>query len=189
MVLLYDKLQIPGVGLQDELRVWPLIARFGELVEITHSGKNDNTNSGRAEVALIFNNLPPDIKFRDYERRASEYIQGAWVAFAKDPENGLTRYMGGWPKYSRDLGEKTLVELFPGWVKDKNVTGAGEGEKAGMVRFEPGGEFDTQCGNPPEVPWEEMGVEVEVQIVVFFVTGMCLSGGGSYVGGTAVSGL
>ena len=59
--------------------------------------------------------------------------------------------MEGWPKYSLNLREKTLVELFPGWVKDKNVA-SGEGEKAGMVRFVPGGEFDTQCVNPPEIP-------------------------------------
>ncbi|KAF8417158.1 carboxylesterase family protein [Tirmania nivea] len=113
-----------------------------------------------AELPLIFNNLPPGVQFRDYERRASEYIQGAWVAFAKDPEDGLGRYMGGWPKYSLNQREKTLVELFPGWAKDKNVVGVGEEGKPGMVRFVPGGEFDTQCANPPEVPWAELGIEV-----------------------------
>ena len=115
-----------------------------------------------AELALIFNNLPPGVKFRDYERRASEYIQGAWVSFAKDPENGLRGYMGGWPKYSLNLREKALVELLPGWVKDKNLAGGGEGGKAGkagMVRFVPGGQFDMQCANPPEIPWAEMDIE------------------------------
>ena len=109
-----------------------------------------------AELALIFNNPPPGKRFRSYERRASEYIQGAWVAFAKDPENGLGNYMRGWPKYSLNLGKKSVVELFPGWVKDKDVAGAGEGERVGMVRFAPSGEFDTQCANPPQIPWQEL---------------------------------
>jgi len=64
--------------------------------------------------------------------------------------------MGGWPKYSLNLEEKSLVELFPGWVKDKDLAGAGEGKREEIVRFVSSGEFDTQCANPPPIPWEEL---------------------------------
>lgn len=41
------------------------------------------------------------------ERKVSEYYQGAWAAFARDPERGLLEY--GWPRYVPS--EETLVEL------------------------------------------------------------------------------
>ena len=37
----------------------------------------------------------------------SKYVQGAWVAFARDPVNGLINY--GWPTYNPATA--TLVEL------------------------------------------------------------------------------
>ncbi|KAI5846793.1 carboxylesterase family protein [Tricharina praecox] len=41
------------------------------------------------------------------QRESSEYIQGAWATFAKNPTSGLTAL--GWPTYKR--GENTLVRL------------------------------------------------------------------------------
>lgn len=43
----------------------------------------------------------------DLEAATSKYMQGAWVAFAKDPINGLSDY--GWPIY--DPEGSTLVQL------------------------------------------------------------------------------
>lgn len=48
--------------------------------------------------------LGPDT---DIEIATGKYMQGAWVAFAKDPVNGLSDY--GWPTYMAD--EDGLVEL------------------------------------------------------------------------------
>ncbi|KAJ1713230.1 Alpha/Beta hydrolase protein [Aspergillus flavus] len=41
------------------------------------------------------------------EVAASKYIQGAWVAFAKDPWNGLSKY--GWPQFTSQ--NRSLVHL------------------------------------------------------------------------------
>jgi cholinesterase len=42
------------------------------------------------------------------ENETSQYMQGAWVAFAKDPANGLTDEYS-WPRY--DATGKTLIVL------------------------------------------------------------------------------
>ncbi|KAE8150662.1 carboxylesterase [Aspergillus avenaceus] len=41
------------------------------------------------------------------EERFSQYMRSAWVAFARDPVNGLVKF--GWPRYDPD--DKTLVGL------------------------------------------------------------------------------
>lgn len=60
-----------------------------------------------SELPLVFGTSPllgPDT---EQEKQTSRYMQDAWVAFAKDPVNGLSRY--GWPTYVAD--EDTLIEL------------------------------------------------------------------------------
>jgi hypothetical protein len=42
-------------------------------------------------------------KMREWGRST----RGAWAVFAKDPENRLRKYGGGWPAY--EPGEKTMV--------------------------------------------------------------------------------
>lgn len=42
------------------------------------------------------------------EKQTSEYMQGAWVAFAKDPENGL-KDQYAWPTYETETD--SLVQL------------------------------------------------------------------------------
>lgn len=44
------------------------------------------------------------------QKTQSAYMQGALVAFTKDPQNGLIKY--GWPLYTATKG-KTLVHLDP----------------------------------------------------------------------------
>lgn len=52
------------------------------------------------------------------ENKYTKYVQGAWAAFARDPQSGLTEY--GWPQYMS--GNATLVELaYDNDVKPKFV--------------------------------------------------------------------
>ncbi|CAG7918797.1 unnamed protein product [Penicillium olsonii] len=50
----------------------------------------------------------------DRENEFSRFISSAWVAFATDPNHGLTKF--GWPRYNPE--EKTLVALA--YMKDEN---------------------------------------------------------------------
>jgi cholinesterase len=50
--------------------------------------------------------IPPST---EAEVDIGNYMRGSWAAFAKDPENGLRSYRGGWPIY--DPGDKTLIRL------------------------------------------------------------------------------
>ncbi|KAJ5940611.1 hypothetical protein N7516_000779 [Penicillium verrucosum] len=62
-----------------------------------------------SEIPIVFGTydkfraIPPSTR----EVEVSEYMQGAWVAFAKDPSMGLSEY--GWPQFNFD--EPTLVHL------------------------------------------------------------------------------
>ncbi|KAB8300033.1 hypothetical protein EYC80_000272 [Monilinia laxa] len=60
-----------------------------------------------ADIPLLFDTniaSPPDTT---EQTAIGKYMRGAWAAFAKDPENGLTNY--GWPKY--EPGKDTLIRL------------------------------------------------------------------------------
>jgi hypothetical protein len=56
---------------------------------------------------MVFGTLPDNAT--DREKRVGDYIRGAWAAFAKDPEKGLSCYEGGWPVY--ESGKETLIRL------------------------------------------------------------------------------
>jgi hypothetical protein len=68
-------------------------------------------------LSLLFNQLlplfgttPQDVVEDTPEQvDISKYLRGAWAAFAKDPEQGLLSYEGGWPQYSTN--QDTLVRL------------------------------------------------------------------------------
>ncbi|KXT18038.1 hypothetical protein AC579_4573 [Pseudocercospora musae] len=62
----------------------------------------------------------------ELEKETSEYYQGAWGAFARDPEKGLEEYYdGGWPKFEE--GSLKVVELGREGVSGK-VVGAGDAD-------------------------------------------------------------
>ncbi|KAL3424171.1 carboxylesterase [Phlyctema vagabunda] len=62
-----------------------------------------------AEIPLIFNNTPLIPAATEAEVSISNYLRGAWAAFAKDPVNGLDGYEGGWPQYQPE--QETLIRL------------------------------------------------------------------------------
>ena len=61
-----------------------------------------------SDMPLIFGTSDLRGPSTDIEIQTSQYMQGAWVAFAKDPFNGLSNY--GWPEYDPVNGEG-LVKL------------------------------------------------------------------------------
>ena len=69
------------------------------------------------EIALVFGAFPAGSTNSSVppptadELALSEYIQNAWVAFARDPTQGLLNF--GWPLYDADpkSNASTLVEL------------------------------------------------------------------------------
>ncbi|CZT01075.1 related to acetylcholinesterase precursor [Rhynchosporium agropyri] len=60
-----------------------------------------------AEVPMIFNTAPDYPDPTREQVSIGKYMRGAWAAFAKDPQRGLTKY--GWPQYN--IGQDTLVRL------------------------------------------------------------------------------
>ncbi|RFU31934.1 Carboxylesterase, partial [Scytalidium lignicola] len=62
-----------------------------------------------SEVSLLFNNMIQDPAPTAAEISIANYMRGAWAAFAKSPETGLTTYSGGWPVY--DPSKPTLIRL------------------------------------------------------------------------------
>ncbi|CAN8104167.1 unnamed protein product [Discula destructiva] len=62
-----------------------------------------------AEMTLVFGNEFETPASTAQEIEVADYVQGAWVAFAKDPVNGLVNYEGGWPQY--DPAKETLIRL------------------------------------------------------------------------------
>ena len=60
-----------------------------------------------SDIPMVFGTSDLLGKDTEAEKKTSEYYQGAWAAFAREPVTGLKEY--GWPTY--DAEEKTLIEL------------------------------------------------------------------------------
>ncbi|CAD6439808.1 c676aaa1-4651-4aa4-8ceb-bae45132be8a [Sclerotinia trifoliorum] len=60
-----------------------------------------------AEITLLFDTNIANPPETTEQIAIGKYMRGAWAAFAKDPENGLTNY--GWPKYEPE--KDTLIRL------------------------------------------------------------------------------
>ncbi|KAL4917341.1 Alpha/Beta hydrolase protein [Aspergillus aurantiobrunneus] len=116
-----------GLRLQQHIPTWRYVyhGNFTNLSPTPWLGAYHS-----AEIPMLFGtynmtNLPPRPASNEIE--VSKYLQGAWVAFAKDPHKGLYNY--GWPQFSFD--ESTLVNL-------------GVGDRPGAV-LSSAGEWDRHC--------------------------------------------
>jgi len=84
-----------------------------------HGGKSipnhsffSRANIYLAEVALVFGTIN-SVRQRDpepYELQAQDYLQEAWVAFIKNPRQGLKDF--GWPSYNPN--SKSIK--MPSWL-------------------------------------------------------------------------
>ncbi|KAL2075539.1 hypothetical protein VTL71DRAFT_482 [Oculimacula yallundae] len=68
-----------------------------------------------AEVPMLFNTAQNSPAASPEQVSIGNYMRGAWAAFAKDPQKGLTNY--GWPLYN--TSQDTLVR-----IAYENITGA-----------------------------------------------------------------
>ncbi|KAE9370113.1 alpha/beta-hydrolase, partial [Stipitochalara longipes BDJ] len=68
-----------------------------------------------AEVPIIFDTAPGAATSNEVS--IANYMRGAWAAFAKDPQKGLTNY--GWPEY--DTKKDTLIRLGYDNITGSNV--------------------------------------------------------------------
>ncbi|XP_014552299.1 hypothetical protein COCVIDRAFT_110675 [Bipolaris victoriae FI3] len=84
----------------DNLRLYNGSAGLGPRGSAAYHGSDLGLVFGTAQDISGLPNSRAENKYRDY-------VQGAWAAFARDSQRGLTKY--GWPKYN--AGAATLVEL------------------------------------------------------------------------------
>ncbi|KIJ50906.1 hypothetical protein M422DRAFT_244855, partial [Sphaerobolus stellatus SS14] len=70
----------------------------GIFPDISH--QSDLRAFHSSEIPIVFGtyNLSPFGPPTSAEITLSSYVQGAWVAFARDPVNGLVNF--GWPRYN-----------------------------------------------------------------------------------------
>ncbi|TGZ79444.1 alpha/beta-hydrolase [Ascodesmis nigricans] len=61
-----------------------------------------------SEITQVFGTYYDPIA-TEQQRKSSKYIQGAWIAFVRDPVRGLEGYKEGWPRFDRS--GQTLVRL------------------------------------------------------------------------------
>ncbi|PVI08238.1 alpha/beta-hydrolase [Periconia macrospinosa] len=106
--------------------VWR-IRYFGEWPNLNPSGYDWLGAYHGSDLPMIFGTSNLTAPDTELETATSNYYQGAWAAFAKDPKNGLLQY--GWPMY--DPEKMTLIKLGNG--------------TAGAV-LDKGSAFDAACG-------------------------------------------
>ncbi len=70
-----------------------------------------------AELPIIFDTVPATPPPTQAEISIANYMRGAWAAFAKDPQNGLSNY--GWPSYN--TSHDTLIRLAYNNITGTNV--------------------------------------------------------------------
>ncbi|EOA80944.1 hypothetical protein ACJQWK_09942 [Exserohilum turcicum] len=87
-------------GQWDNLRLYNGSAGLGPKGSAAYHGSDLGLVFGTAQDISGLPNSNAQDKY-------TAYIQGAWAAFARDSQNGLTQY--GWPRYMS--GNATLVEL------------------------------------------------------------------------------
>ncbi|KAK2762608.1 hypothetical protein FQN54_000781 [Arachnomyces sp. PD_36] len=111
--------------------------RYRYMAEFASACPFDFVGSAHgSEIPFIFGTYD-NVKYKDLtqdEVDASEYIQNAWVTFAKDPYSGLSDEIG-WPRYNPQ--NDTLVEIFP----DNKVE----------VKFVSPNKYDEPCKDYPSV--------------------------------------
>lgn len=96
--------------------VWWIVSEVGE------------TDGATGDIPMVFGTSDLLGSNTALEKQTSKYMQGAWVAFAKDPENGL-KDQYAWPTYEAET--ESLVQL-------------GYEGNAGAV-FAKGDAFDESC--------------------------------------------
>lgn len=58
----------------------------------------------------VFGNFPAGMTIGEQQQKSSEYLQGAWTEFAKDPKNGLAKL--GWVSFTHhEKKDKKLINL------------------------------------------------------------------------------
>jgi cholinesterase len=88
------------------------VSPLGDFPDLELTTFPDSGAYHGSEISVLFdtlgegNGLPPPT---EAEIAIGNYMRGAWAAFAKDPENGLHCYGGGWPQYNTQ--GKTLIRL------------------------------------------------------------------------------
>ena len=94
------------------------------------SSRSDLRAFHASEIPLVFGTSsaspfgPPTAD----QNLLSQYMQGAWVAFARDPQNGLTNF--GWPRYNPNTNSLAILG------SSSNQTG---------VTFSSGSAYDSGC--------------------------------------------
>lgn len=92
----------------------------------------------------VFGNFPVGMAIGDQQKKSSEYLQGAWTEFAKDPKGGL-RKLGWVSPASRAIDGWMLTGLQPTFKEDEKTLVVLAKENAVEATFENPGEYIKGC--------------------------------------------